>query len=75
MERYQNLEGESGVVAYEVGHDYIKVRFRNGVTYVYDHSAPGPEKVEQMKALAHAGRGLSTYISRRVRGAFARKEG
>lgn len=74
MERYQNLEGDSGVTSYESGADYIKVQFRNGVTYVYDHVKPGAEHVEHMKELARAGRGLSTYISRHVRTAFARKE-
>lgn len=74
MERYRNLEGESGVTSYEAGADYIKVQFRNGATYVYDHVTPGAEHVERMKDLARAGRGLSTYISRHVRAAFARKE-
>jgi hypothetical protein len=74
MERYQNLEGDSGVVAFESGADYIKVRFRNGVTYVYDHVTPGEQHVARMHELARAGRGLSTYISQRVRTAYARKE-
>jgi hypothetical protein len=75
MDQYRNLDGESGVTAYESGPDYIKVRFRNGATYVYDYVTPGAEHVERMKALAHAGQGLSTYISRHVRKAFARREG
>lgn len=74
MERYQNLEGDSGVTSFESGPDYIKVRFRNGVTYVYDYVRPGVAHVERMKDLARTGRGLSTYISRYVRAAFARKE-
>jgi hypothetical protein len=74
MERYQNLDGDSGVLAYETGADYIKLRFRNGASYVYDYVTPGAEHVERMRELARAGRGLSTYVSRHVGGAYARKE-
>lgn len=75
MERYANLEGDSGVLAYEIGADYIKVQFRGGTTYVYDSANPGDIHVRHMQELARAGRGLSTYISRHVRNAYARKEG
>jgi hypothetical protein len=71
--RYQNLDGDSGVEAYELGTDFIDVQFRNGVTYRYDHTAPGDLHVRRMKQLAIDGRGLSSYISRHVRDAYARK--
>lgn len=71
MRRYANLSRKSGVVAYAIGADFIAVRFRNGETYRYTHAKPGAGHVENMKALALAGRGLSTYISRHVREAYA----
>jgi hypothetical protein len=74
MERYPYLDGNSGVTHYECGPDFIRVRFRNGVTYVYDHARPGTHHVEHMKELARAGKGLSTYISQVVRAAYARRE-
>jgi hypothetical protein len=74
VERYQNLAGDSGVVYYETGPNFIKVRFRNGSTYVYDGRQPGSQHVERMKELARAGRGLSTYISQHVREAYSRRE-
>lgn len=74
MERYQHLDGDSGVAYYECGLDFIRVRFRNGATYVYDHTRPGILHVERMKELARAGKGLSTYISQYVRASYARKE-
>jgi hypothetical protein len=74
MERYQNLSGDSGVEYYECGADSIKVRFRGGLTYVYDRTSPGLQHVNRMKELARAGRGLSTYISQHVRTAYARRE-
>lgn len=73
MESYPNLSGNSGVEAFEIHDDSIVVRFSGGPTYVYDYVRPGRLHVEHMKRLARDGRGLSTYISQHVRGAFARK--
>ncbi len=74
MQRYRNLSGESGVVAYEAGDDFIRVRFAGGDIYRYDQTRPGARHVAQMKRLAQSGRGLSTYISQQVRAAYASKE-
>jgi hypothetical protein len=74
MERYKNLSGDSGVVAYEIGPDFIKVRFSDGAVYVYDYASAGRHNIEQMKQLAGKGRGLSSFISTTVRQAFVRKE-
>ncbi len=35
MERYRNSTGDSGVSAYEIGADYIKVKFFGNITYIY----------------------------------------
>jgi hypothetical protein len=67
VQPYLNRSGDSGVVAYDVGPDYIRVRFRGGGTYQYSYASAGQHHVEQMKTLATAGRGLSTYISQHVR--------
>lgn len=75
MTSYGNLSGNSGVVAYELGDGFIKVRFRHESTiYVYDMERPGLEHVRKMKKLAAAGKGLSTYISQHVRENYARTE-
>jgi hypothetical protein len=73
MRRYQDLGKGSGVEAYCIGDDSISVRFVDGSTYEYTHASTGREQVEQMKVLALAGRGLSTFISREVRGNYASK--
>lgn len=73
MKRYKNLSGDSGVVAYALGSDYIEVRFRDGPIYTYTYEKPGREDVERMKALAKAGRGLSTYVSAVVKDRYAFK--
>jgi hypothetical protein len=47
MHPYQNLSGDSGVVAYEIGKDFIKVEFVDGSTYLYNYSLPGRTKLRQ----------------------------
>jgi hypothetical protein len=73
MKRYRNLSGSSGVVAYETASDAITVKFRDGDFYLYNHARPGQREVEEMTRLADAGRGLATYISKVVKGRYARK--
>lgn len=73
MTPYLNLSGSSGVVAYEIGIDYIRVQFRGADIYIYNHSRPGRIHVENMKQLAMSGRGLGTYINQHVRTLYAHK--
>ena len=73
MERYKNINGDSGVVAYETGDDYIKVKFIDGVVYLYTNAITGQHHINQMKKLAAKGLGLSAYISRHVRDRYAAK--
>lgn len=73
MKRYQNLSGNSGVIAYECGSDHIALQFQDGSVYEYDHTRPGRKHVERMKALALSGRGLTTYLNKFVRDNYARK--
>lgn len=71
VERYKNLSGNSGVAAYEIGEDSIKVEFRDGHRYLYTYQSAGKENIEHMKELAITGRGLNTFISRYVRKRYA----
>lgn len=73
MEQYKNLGGDSGVVAFEVGPDSIKVQFRDGSIYLYNYQSTGKDNVEHMKGLAAGGVGLNSFISRVVRKAYAAK--
>ncbi|MEI9912259.1 MAG: hypothetical protein WDO71_22955 [Bacteroidota bacterium] len=67
MERYRNSGGDSGVSAYEIGSDYIRVRFSTGSVYQYSYRKAGSGHIEQMKALAQNGAGLNSYINRYVK--------
>ena len=71
MQSYSDSDGDSGVVAYEIGAGSIIVRFADGGTYLYDASAPGLEHVEEMQRLARVGDGLNSYINKYVRKHFA----
>lgn len=73
MQPYVDRSGRSGIVAYELGDSWIKIRFRDGDTYLYDANQPGAAHVRAMARLARAGAGLNTYISRHVRDRFAGK--
>ena len=73
MERYKNLGGDSGVVAYEIGDDSIKVQFHDGSLYLYNYRSAGSNNIEHMKELAIAGQGLNSFISRVVRKGYASK--
>ena len=72
MQRYGNRTGVSGIRAYAFGEDFIKVRFDDAI-YKYTYASAGRHNVEQMKMLALAGEGLSTFISRHVQGAYESK--
>lgn len=65
MTPYKSLSGkQSGVTAYEIGDDFIKVCFRNNYkTYKYTVSLNGQYTIDKMKALALASQGLSTFIA------------
>ena len=73
MERYRNQNGETGVVAYEMGRGSIVVKFVGGEKYLYTDRSAGAKNIAHMQALAQAGRGLSTFISQHVHNAYARK--
>ena len=67
MEKYKNLRGTSGVSAYEIGYDNIKVKFKDGIVYVYNNSVTGSQNINTMKTLALNGMGLNTFINKSVR--------
>jgi ubiquinone/menaquinone biosynthesis C-methylase UbiE len=73
MQRYRNLSGNSGVVAYELTESGIVVKFVDGWKYEYTCRSAGADTVATMRRLADSGRGLAGFISRHAREAYARK--
>lgn len=62
VEQYKDLDGISGVKAFEITNDAIEVQFLNGARYVYTRESSGGRKLARMKNLAKRGRGLNRYI-------------
>ncbi|MEA9415878.1 MULTISPECIES: hypothetical protein [unclassified Flavobacterium] len=69
MEIYTNKNGQSGVKSYEIGADYITVKFnRTAKPYKYSYlGKAGSKHVENMKHLAIKGAGLNSYINTHVK--------
>lgn len=74
MERYRNLGGDSGVAAYEVGNDFIRVMFSDRSVYLYTDASAGSHNIREMKRLAREGQGLNAFINTTVQKKYARKE-
>jgi hypothetical protein len=62
VKAYRDINGDSGISAYECGDDWIKVQFKGGKTYEYQASKIGQAHITAMKALANVGDGLNSYI-------------
>lgn len=73
VEHYKNLNGNSGVSAFEIKDSSITVQFDDGAIYLYDETRPGKPSVDHMKGLAQKGSGLNSYISTVVKKNYAKK--
>jgi len=73
MNRYKNLSGISGVLAYEIGVDSITVKFNSFSEYVYTYRSAGVDIIERMKSLAILGRGLNGFILKCAKNKFESK--
>jgi hypothetical protein len=74
MEKYKNLDGDSGVASYEVGDTFVRVMFSDGAVYLYTNGSAGEQNINQMKMLAVNGDGLNAFINKNVRKKYAKKE-
>lgn len=68
MQPYFDINGNSNVLCYDIGTNYIDVQFRGTPkVYRYSYSSAGANNVETMKSLARQGHGLNSYINKNVR--------
>ncbi len=64
MKTYKSRSGKnSGVIAYEIGDDFIKVQFQSNHVYTYSYRSSEKSIIEKMKNLATNQKGLATFIS------------
>jgi hypothetical protein len=73
MQRYTDINGDSGVAAYEVGASYIVVQFKDGAEYEYTSLSAGQQHVDEMARLARQGDGLNSFINRVVKKRYSRR--
>ncbi len=71
MQRYTDIDRDSGVLGFEIFDTSIKIYFKNGGRpYIYSYRGTGPHHVERMKQLAISGEGLNQYINDYVKKAY-----
>lgn len=73
MPAYKNSSGNSGILSYSIGNNFIKIVFRDGEEYLYTKRSAGIRHLKNMKKLAEAGKGLTTYINQYVKEKFEKK--
>jgi hypothetical protein len=73
MEIYANRGGNSNVESFELGNDFIAVKFKStSKIYVYSYSSAGAYNVYRAKVLAKDGSGLGSHIMWSMRNDFER---
>ena len=73
MEKYKNVNGNSGVMGYEINDASITIWFGGASqSYTYRYQSAGAMHVENMKRLAKLGYGLNAYIHKHVKSKFVR---
>lgn len=61
---YKDIDGDSNVECFEIGGDYIAVKFcGTAKIYKYSYGKAGVVNVETMKKLAVSGDGLNSFIN------------
>ena len=63
MKTYIDIDGDSGISAYDYGDNCIRVQFSHGGIYEYHSSKIGSSHIATMKRLADSGDRLNTYIN------------
>lgn len=68
MQRYADINNDSGVIGYEISATSITVWFDGTARpYTYSYGVAGQSHVEKMKQLAQSGDGLNAYINYNVK--------
>lgn len=63
MKKYK----KTGIDEYEIGEDFIKLKWRNGNYNTFNYESIGEEHIEKMKELAQEGNGLNKYYNNEVK--------
>jgi len=73
MQKYADINNDSGVDSFEINGSSITVWFKGtSKSYTYSYNSAGQHHVEAMKKLALAGDGLNAYINYNVKNDYER---
>ncbi|MBF0229185.1 MAG: hypothetical protein HQK63_06280 [Desulfamplus sp.] len=73
MQKYADINGDSGVYGFEIQTSAITVWFKGTQRpYTYSYQSAGQSNVEEMKRLALSGNGLNAFINRNVKFDYVR---
>ena len=61
---YKDLEGNSGIVAYEIFEDAIDIEYKSGGVYTYTKENLGDVNFAIVVSLAIAGAGLNAFLNK-----------
>jgi hypothetical protein len=65
MQNYSNQTGQSDITHFKIENDKIFIKFKKwNEPIIYTYDSEGKEHIENLKALAMSGRGLSRYIQK-----------
>ena len=73
MPVYKNISKSSGIRAYGLGPDFIKVIFKDGGAYLYTIKSTSVKHIAIMQQLAVSGKGLTSYINQFVYDRYERR--
>lgn len=73
MVRYIDRDGDSGILAYEIGSHWILVQFKDGSVYEYTDVSAGRAQLAVMKRLAQSGDGLNRFINLHAKKGYSRR--
>lgn len=74
MQRYRDTDGESSILAYESGPDYLRVQFSDGSILRYTTASVGPRHLDEMQRRATEGEALEQYLTMHAKNKHAMKE-
>lgn len=73
MQKYADINNDSGVDNFEISDNSITVCFKGTSTpYIYSYNSAGMHHIENMKKLAISGDGLNAYINHNVKFKYVR---
>lgn len=73
MQKYADIDNDSGVDSYQIDDTSITVLFKGGSKpYTYSYESAGQHHIDQMKQLARSGDGLNAYINHNVKYKYVR---